>query len=204
MTRARLRPDERIAELVAASRSLLAEVGYERFLPAEVARRCGVSEATVYRYFPTKRDLLVRVAETWFDEILGALEPGVDRHEGTYDRLHYVIRYAAEVIRREPTLTRYILNDLRPDPAFRSTTIHQLNRRFTGVVAQVLREAVARGDFRDDVSVELLRDMIFGGIEHQAWAYLRGEGDFSIERTTEGITTVVYRGMAADRTTEPS
>lgn len=203
MTRARLRPDERIAELVAASRELLAEVGYERFLPAEVARRCGVSEATVYRYFPTKRELLVRVAETWFDEILVALEPGVTQHEGTYEQLRFVIRYAVEVVRREPTLTRYIFNELRPDPEFRSSTIHQLNRRFTGVVSQVLRDAVTRGDFRDDVSVELLRDMIFGAIEHQAWAYLRGEGDFSTDRATDGITVVIYRGMAVDPTVEP-
>jgi AcrR family transcriptional regulator len=204
MTRARLRPDERIAELVAASRVLLAEVGYERFLPAEVARRCGVSEATVYRYFPTKRDLLAQVAVAWFEEIMVALEPGVTRQENTYERLRFVVRYAVEVVRHEPTLTRFILNELRPDPEFRSTAIYQLNRRFTGVVSQVLRAAVACGDFREDVSVELLRDMIFGGIEHQAWAYLRGEGDFPVDRTTDGITTVIYRGMATDRTAEPS
>ena len=206
MTRsgARLRPDERIAELVAASRVLLAEVGYERFLTAELAQRCGVSEATVYRYFPTKRELLVRVAETWFEEILDALEPGVSQHEGTYERLRYVVRNAVEVVRREPTLTRFILNELRPDPGFRSTSIYRSNRRFTGVVRQVLADAVARGDYRDDLGVELLRDMIFGGIEHQAWAYLRGEGDFSTDRTTEGITTVIYRGMAADKADRPS
>jgi AcrR family transcriptional regulator len=73
-TGARLKPDQRIAELIAAARTLLAEVGYERFLPAELARRCGVSEATVYRYFPTKRELLVRVAQEWLDEVLG-VEP---------------------------------------------------------------------------------------------------------------------------------
>ncbi|WP_433781458.1 TetR/AcrR family transcriptional regulator [Actinomycetospora sp. CA-101289] len=203
-TGARLRPDERIAELVAAARTLLGEVGYERFLPAEVARRCGVSEATVYRYFPTKRELLVRVAEDWFDEVLVALEPGVSQQASTHERLRYVVRYAVEVVRREPTLTRYILNELRPDPGFRGTSIHRLNRRFTGIVTGVLRDGVVRGDLRDDVGVELLRDMVFGAIEHQAWAYLRGEGDFSIDRTTDGITTVIYRGMAADRADEPS
>ena len=77
----------------------------------------------------------------------------------------------------------------------RARPLAALNRRFTGVVIQVLRDAVARGDFRDDVSVELLRDMIFGAIEHQAWAYLRGEGDFSTDATAEGITRVIYGGM---------
>ncbi|GLZ48150.1 hypothetical protein Acsp06_43350 [Actinomycetospora sp. NBRC 106375] len=196
-TGTRLRPDERTAELVSAARELLGEVGYERFLPAEVARRCGVSEATVYRYFPTRHALLVRVAQQWFDEILDALDPGVVVHDGTEEQLRYVVRYAVEVVRREPTLTRYILNELRPDPEFRATSIFRSNRRFTGIVSQVLRDAVARGDLRDDVGIDLLRDMVFGGIEHQAWAYLRGEGEFSTDRTTDGITTVIYRGMAA-------
>jgi AcrR family transcriptional regulator len=198
----RLKPDQRIAELVATARTLLAEVGYERFLPTEVARRCGVSEATVYRYFPTKRELLTRVAQEWFDELLG-VEPGVAEYDSTYDRLSYVVRYSVEVVRKEPALTRFILNELRPDPDYRGTAIYELNRRFTGVVNGVVRDAIRSGDFRDDVSAELLRDMIFGAIEHQAWAYLRGEGDFSTKDTTEGITTVIYRGMASGHADAP-
>jgi TetR/AcrR family fatty acid metabolism transcriptional regulator len=195
---ARLKPDQRIAELVAISRQLLAEVGYERFLPAEVARRCGVSEATVYRYFPTKRELLVRVAEEWLDEVLG-VEPVVAEYATTYERLRFVVRHAVEVVRKEPVLTRFIFNELRPEPGFRSSAVYQLNRRVTGLVGEVLRHAIAAGDFRDDVTIELLRDMIFGAIEHQAWAYLRGEGDFSTEKTTHGITTVIFRGMATEQ-----
>jgi AcrR family transcriptional regulator len=196
MTRARLKPDERIAELIAVSRTLLAEVGYERFLPAEVARRCGVSEGTIYRYFPTKRALLVRVAEEWLDEVLG-VEPDVAHHDTTRERLRFVVRHAVEVVRKEPVLTRFIFNELRPDPDFRTGAVYQLNRRITKMVTRVLQDAVERGDFRDDVSLELLRDMIFGAIEHQAWAYLRGEGDFSTDDTADGITQVIYRGMSS-------
>lgn len=202
MTGARLRPEQRTAELVAAARTLLGEVGYEGFLPAEVARRCGVSEGTVYRYFPTKRALLIRVTEEWLDEVLGA-EPAVAEHATTYDRLRSVVRHAVEVIRREPALTRFIFNELRPAQDYRSSAVHQLNRRVTGMVEQVLRDAVGRGDLRDDVSVELLRDMIFGGIEHQAWAYLRGAGDFCTDTAAEGITRVIYGGMAVHRDQNP-
>jgi AcrR family transcriptional regulator len=195
MSFTRLTPEERIAEIMAAAREVLAEVGYERFLPSEVARRCGISEASVYRYFRTKRELLTRVAEAWFEEVL-AMEPGVAEHEGTYERLHYVVRYSLDVVRRSPALTRFILTELRSDPEYRSTPLYEQNRRFTGVVSQVLRDAVAAGDFRDDVTVTLLRDMIFGAIEHQTWAYLRGEGDFSVSESAEGIARVIWRGMA--------
>jgi hypothetical protein len=63
----------------------------------------------------------------------------------------------------------------------------------------VLQEAVDAGHFLADVSVRLLRDLIFGAIEHQTWAYLRGEGDFDVDEAARGITTVIYRSMAAER-----
>jgi AcrR family transcriptional regulator len=197
---ARQSPDERIAQIMAAARELLAEVGYERFLPTEVAERCGISEASVYRYFRTKRELLTRVAEAWFEEIL-AVEPEVESVEGSYARLHYVVQYALDIVRREPSMTRFILNELRTEPGYRATPLYELNRRFTGVVSHVLRDAIECGDLRDDVSVTLLRDMIFGALEHQTWAFLRGEGDFSPSVAAEGITRVIYRGMAG--TTAP-
>jgi len=46
--------------------------------------------------------------------------------------------------------------------------------------------------------------MIFGAIEHQTWAFLRGEGDFSVEDSAMGITDVVYRGIAVRPSPEPA
>jgi TetR/AcrR family transcriptional regulator, fatty acid metabolism regulator protein len=42
-----------------------------------------------------------------------------------------------------------------------------------------------------------LRDMIFGCIEHQTWAFIRGAGDFSVDAAADGIAAVIYRGMVA-------
>lgn len=195
MSSARLSPDQRTAEIMAAAREVLAEVGYERFLPTDVAARCGISEASIYRYFSTKRELLTRVAEAWFIELL-SIEPELAEHKDTYERLHYVVRYSLEVMLSEPALTRFIFTELRSDPDYRSTQIYEITRRFTGVVSHVVRDAIAVGDFHDDVNVTLLRDMIFGALEHQTWAFLRGEAGFSAEESAAGITCVIYRGMA--------
>jgi TetR/AcrR family transcriptional regulator, fatty acid metabolism regulator protein len=48
------------------------------------------------------------------------------------------------------------------------------------------------------VSVSLLRDMVFGCIEHSTWKFLRGEGDFSLDELSDGIATLVVRGMTAE------
>jgi len=192
----RLPPEDRIAEIMVAARAVLAGKGYENFLPADVAARCGVSEATVYRYFPTKRDLLVRVAEDWFGELL-SVEPEVEQQHDVFQQLRHVIRHSLAVVRKEPSLTRFVLLELRADPTYRSMHIYMLNRRFTSTVSNVIKEAVLKGIFRTDVSPTLARDMIFGCIEHQTWPYLRGQGDFSVDAVADGITNIIFQGLAA-------
>jgi hypothetical protein len=74
--------------------------------------------------------------------------------------------------------------------------IYELNRRIAAQVMDVVEDGVKRGELRSDIPLKLIRDMIFGAIEHQTWAYLRGEGDFSVDDSADGITDIVYRGIA--------
>jgi len=191
----RLAPEDRINAILAAARAELSEKGYEKFLPADVATRCGVSEGTIYRYFPTRRELLARVAEDWFSEIL-AVEPEIARRSNAYDQLRHLIHHSLGVVRREPALTRFVLTELRADPNYRSSQVYALNRRFTASVINLVREGVARGAFRADASPSLVRDMIFGGIEHRTWNFLRGQGDFSVDEVADGIADLIFHGVA--------
>lgn len=190
----RLPRDERISKIMTVTRAMLAEKGHNNLVTTEVAERCGISEATIYKYFDSKRHLLIKVAEQWFDEMLREDHRSVSGR-GTLEALRQLIWRNLSMVRREPALTRFVLLDLRPDPDYRSMSIFELNRRFTTQVSEVLREGVQKGELRNDVPISLLRDMIFGCIEHQTWAYLRGEGDFSVDEVTDGIATVVVRGM---------
>jgi TetR/AcrR family fatty acid metabolism transcriptional regulator len=192
--RSRLSPEQRIAEIMSTTRKMLSEIGYENIVTAEIADRCGISEATIYKYFESKRDLLIRVAEEWFNELLSE-DTSVSPSQVVREQLYHHIWQSLSIIRREPTLTRFVLMELRSDPDYRNMRIYQLNRQFTSKISTTLQAAMDSGAFRKDVPIKLLRDMIYGCIEHQTWAYLRDEGDFSAEETSEYITDIIYRGL---------
>ena len=201
--RRRLPRNQRVAIIMQAARDVLRERGYEQFLTSEVADRCGISEGTIYKYFATKRDLLIQVAEAWFEEFLTTEKPpSVERP--IRERLFHVIWNNLSLVRRQPTLSRFVLMELRPDPSYRSMRIYEINKRIAEKVMEVVREGVTRGDLRGDIPLKLIRDMIFGAIEHQTWAYLRGEGDFSVEDSAEGITDIVFRGIAVHPAAKPT
>jgi TetR/AcrR family fatty acid metabolism transcriptional regulator len=192
----RLPYDQRMAEIMAAARFVIAEKGYENTLLADIAQRVGIVEGTLYRYFENKQDLLIRVAEDWFaEQLAGNSELAAIR--GTWNKLRHLVWRALMITRQQPALSRFVLTEIRPNPNYRSTPFFALNQRFTEEIRQVCKEATDSGEFYNDVSASLLRDMVFGCIEHQTWAFLRGEGDFSVDKVADGIANVIYRGMAA-------
>src|SRR3546814_11608596 len=83
----------------------------------------------MYRYFENKRDLFIKVAESWFEELLGQQED-IAHVAGTQERLRRTIRRALSIIRHEPALTRFVLMELRPDPDYKNLRLYRLNRAF--------------------------------------------------------------------------
>jgi AcrR family transcriptional regulator len=150
----------------------------------------------VYRYFATRHDLLARVAVEWLGEILTE-EPDLSGCVDLEQRLGAAVAYALHVVRAEPMLTRYVMLDLRTGPDYRGGALHQLNRRFTGIITEVLRDAIDTGELRPDLPVTLIRDMIFGAVEHQTWAYLRSERGSPPEQVAADIVAVLRHGIQA-------
>lgn len=194
--RERLPRDERVGQIMSAARKIFGEKGYEASSTAEIAVAAGVVEGTLYRYFPTKRDLLIKVVEEFYANIFSDYEAQLRGVRGTWNRLRFMIWKHLSVMHGDPDMCRLIVHELRPWPQYRQSSIFTLNQRYTQSTLAVVREGIANGEFRDDVPLRIVRDMIFGGAEHHTWAHLRDEGRFSPDEAADGITNMIYQGLA--------
>lgn len=65
------------AAILQAARALFVREGYQHVSIRRIARRIGYSPATIYLYFPGKRDILEALARDGFDRLRSALaDPG--------------------------------------------------------------------------------------------------------------------------------
>ena len=168
---------------------------------AEIAARLGIVEGTIYRYFPTKRDLIIQVAEDWYEGMLADYDRELAGISGTRGRLRFMIWRHLIVMHDEPAMCKLVLDELRADAGYRKTSIYELNRQYTQRTLAIVKEGIASGELRADVPLTMVRDMIYGGIEHHTWAYLRGEGQFSPAQAADDIVAIVYGGIAAPEQT---
>src|SRR5689334_19483911 len=74
---------QRQAGLIAAAASLFAAKGFNGTTTKEIARSAGVSEALVFKYFPTKRALYgaILAEKVTVNELLGAVEESAKKRD---------------------------------------------------------------------------------------------------------------------------
>lgn len=191
----RLSKERRVADIMAAARSVFREKGYEDAPLSDIAERANVVEGSIYRYFENKRDLLVKVIEDWYENMLADYDQHLAGIAGTRNRLRYMIWRHLKTIHDEPALCNLMFQFLRTGKDYSRTAVHELNRRYTRRTLDIVREGIEAGELRGDVSLALVRDMIYGCIEHRTWAFLRGEGEFDPDSTADAIVDLILSGL---------
>ena len=192
----RLPRARREQDILDAAHEVFVRHGYEAASMSEIAEIAGVVEGTIYKYFDGKRALLYRVIGRWYEAMLADYAEHLATHRGTRARLRFVIRRHVASIRDNPALCRLFFREIRGDPEYRGSAIHEFNRRYTHVVVEILREGVASNEVRAGLPFALVRDMIYGAVEHQTWAYVCGQGSLDADAVADRLVDLVLGGVA--------
>ncbi|WP_374729604.1 TetR/AcrR family transcriptional regulator [Caballeronia choica] len=190
-----MKSEERIKNILKVAREVFSEVGYAAATTIEMARRLGVSEATVFTYFNGKRDLCVRVICDWYDEIIGEIEASLPSISGTREKLNFLIHaHLYHLMIDGPGLCALILSEGRAkDDAF-GDEIVRLQRRYTAPMMTVLADGVAAGDIRGDLPLSLLRSSIYGPMEHVLWDAISKKG-VDIDAVSRHLSEFLWQGL---------
>jgi AcrR family transcriptional regulator len=189
--------EQRVGGILDAAREVFCRKGYEQGAVAEIAARLGIVEGTVFKYFPTKRELLLKVLEHWYDEMFGDYARDLKGVRAPRERLRLLVWRHLRSVRENPQLCRLMFREVRSGPDYPGSRLHGLNRRYTRLLMDVIAEGQKGGAFRKDVPLPLLRDLVYGGIEHHAWNFMSGRGGLDIEQVAADITSVLCDGVQA-------
>ncbi|TAK69188.1 MAG: TetR/AcrR family transcriptional regulator [Actinomycetota bacterium] len=160
-----------------------------------VAARACVGKATIYRRFPTKTDLV--------SAVIDGLKPAPPPPRGDVPLRDYLLQFLGELARHKQSPCA--ADDLWPmmlthsrDPEVFQLYFERVVRPRRAALRQVLEDAVAQGELRDDVEFDVMIQLLVGPILHQAG--LRRSGvDVAPEATVEEYLDVILRGLRPDQ-----
>jgi AcrR family transcriptional regulator len=193
---------DRYETILAAATRAFAEKGYESTSITEIAQSADVSDGLIYKYFASKRDLLEHVLRAFYERVIADLDAKVARGKSFGERLYILISEHLSTFVAERHLCRLFISEVRIASDYRGSAIQQLNRRYTSVLVKMVDAAVASGEIRAGVDPRVVRDMLFGGIEHAAWRHVVGRLPLDVPRLAREMTDVFLAGLCT--AAEPS
>jgi AcrR family transcriptional regulator len=144
------RKEDRPAEIVAAALEMFAQQGFEATRLLDVARRAGVSKATVFVYFPTKEDLFRAVAQTVVRANFERLQAAPSERAVPLDVFVPLLLQQAAVAGegRVGSLVRLLIAESRAFPDLAKVWHDEVVARMLGLLTTTIVEAQARGEAR--------------------------------------------------------
>jgi len=172
-----------------ATYALIEEQGYEATTIEQIADRAEVSPSTVFRYFPTKEDI---VLTDEYDPVM--LEELRTRpvDEPWMDSVRHIMHKAIDVSDEMVRITRVRAHLMVQVPAVRARMMESMS-----VTGKLLSQAVAERTGRDpeDLEVRVYTMSLIGGLSeiYQYWAENDMEED--LHTLLERALTVLDRGL---------
>src|SRR5690606_19817134 len=83
--------EKRQTDILAAAREVFREKGYDDTAITEIAARAGLVEGSVYRFFESKRELLIRVVELWYEDVMADYDGQLAGVRGVWNQLRFMV-----------------------------------------------------------------------------------------------------------------
>ena len=163
--RGRPRSERASKAILAAAMELLLDQGLHAMSMDEVARRAGVSKATIYRWWPSKERLaLEALSAEW------ASEPGVEPDTGSLrgDLLGRFRPWLRQLDRKPfARVVAGLVAEAQTNPEFAVMYREHFVQPRRDATRELLIDARERGEIAADADLEVALDLLYGPIYHR-------------------------------------
>ncbi|WP_067719885.1 TetR/AcrR family transcriptional regulator [Nocardia yamanashiensis] len=180
----------RQGEILDAAAKVFARKGFTASRIEDVAAEAGIAKGSVYLYFPSRDALLAGVFESYAArsaEVLAELGDGPP-----LDRLAALVRGAIDMLAAHPDHARVLLDVWAANPPIDMVAVY---REYRGAIAELLREAGARGELRTGIGEEHATVLV-GAIEGCLVQALV-DPDIALRELAEPVIQVCIEGIRA-------
>jgi AcrR family transcriptional regulator len=176
----------RKAEIVATVLDLTDRIGPDRVTTGAVASQIGVTQAALFRHFPTKAALWQAVAEHVAERMTTAWDEALNLGNAPVIRLRALIAAQFAQIAATPALPMLLFSrELNVTNAELRATFHGRLTAFRGLLAREVGAGQQAGVLRDDVAANDVAVLLTALVQGVAIRWALGARDFNLRE--EGL-----------------
>ena len=161
-------------EILQALAAMLETSPGQRITTAKLAANLGVSEAALYRHFPSKARMFEGLIEFVEDTLLTRINMIMDEEKNTLSRCHAILQLLLTFAERNPGITRVMTGDaLMGEHDRLRGRMEDLFNRIESSIKQILREKAMREQQRFIVDEAVLANLLLSYADGKISQFVR-------------------------------
>lgn len=194
----RKRAEQTRKKILDAALEIAADKGFEQARTAEIARRAGVAEGSIYNYFRNKDDLLTHMVREYAGSFLRELSARISSEKDPLRKLHRLIEFHIRFFTQEGNIFQVIYGK-QPGAKVQMARIIQVAiGPYAGIIEEIIREGIACGALRP-VNVQVAASLLLGGMQLTILRRFFDLADYEPEEAIDEIRQMYLKGLARKR-----
>jgi TetR/AcrR family fatty acid metabolism transcriptional regulator len=194
-----MRDPDKPQQIIEAAVRVFARKGYFNSRVSDIAREAGIAAGTIYLYFETKEEILIRLFRDKMAAFVAALWKAIADESDAIGKIRRLIRMHFQILEQNPELAAVVQIELRQgQKLFRGPATPEIAAYFA-LIASVLEEGVAAGQFRPGLPVKVATKMLFGAMDQMATSWVLGKRGYRLQDTAEAVAELFLAGVTSTR-----
>jgi TetR/AcrR family transcriptional regulator len=182
--RKRLAADERRTQILKCAVRVFARSNYRAATIADVAAEAGISEALIYKFFPSKKAIFLEILRHMSERIVSAWQDEQEREDDALCALRNMgMEYYNRMIRHPDELRVQFQAISEVSDTAIAAQLREDHRNYMGSITRVLKRGMRQGTIRGDLDVATLAFLFNGaGILMNMMRLLAFDREFTAAR----------------------
>ena len=196
--------DARQQQIVDATRKLIFKYGSGPLTVRKIAKEVGISEAAIYRHFPSKNSIMSLMADHIADNLLGDINKAKNEAVTRLETLDLTMKNHFSAIEQRRGLSfRVIAEIITLGDKQLNKQVEEIIGKYINSLRDLLSQAVASGEIRKDVDLHAAAVLLFSMIQGLGNIWTLSNRNFNLVERYEELWELFLRIIVTDRYVSP-
>lgn len=187
-------------QIVQATLEIVGEKGLSGLTTAEIGRRVGVAEATVFKHFAGKAEILREVTRTFHARLQDLVQEITRRPSPAPHKLENLLRCHLEALRQNPGIPRMIFaENLHLHDAVIRENIRRALAGVRQVVGSIVTQGMQEGAFRRDIDPEMAATCYIGLVQTTIFRWVLNGGGAPLDEEAHRAADFLVRCLGREQ-----
>ena len=183
-------------KIAKAFRELLEKKSFEAITTAEIAATSGMTEALIYKYFGSKRDLLYSLMLEFHNVYYADMLLNLEGIHGTLNKLRKIIWGHVNIYEQDRVYGRLLILELGRLQGFHDSAAYKkIKEDYSGLIKSIIDKGMQNGEIRKDVSAWSIRQSILGMVHYMCLPLIIFNREIVTEDITNDICEILFQGI---------